>query len=505
MIKIHNYICQYHESHETVIQLSLDGILEAKSSMNSLDTYSLKFINCRSIYPLKIIKPSERFRYDEQEHIREVLDDLNASDVDIDCCVLDNPKRGVVKCMKTACAKHACDYCENCAVSYAHPKSGRKQLTWPASTMIGNLRTIEKIEEIVQNIEENPEILKSDPDYCKGIKGRSHLLNQPNFNMLKSVHCEYMHCVCLGVIKRMVEVNFKVGENRNCVTKRKLSSPQLFNEKIRSIQLTRECSRRCRNLDLGVMKASEYRNLLIIFFPVVLECIEDEFENDKRIWLHLVYMIRACIIPNEEFREIDKNTIESACQKFYSLYEKLYGQHNCTYSVHVVTSHLMQIRGNMPLTYRSAFKFESFFSEMRNMFQPGTVSPLKQIVQNCYVKRILESHHCEKTVYYCQEKVNQNHPSKENNSLIYVHAQNGITMYKIIDTIDKDSYTCVIQGKFKAHFSITPEYDWSKVGVFKLGPLSDDKHVVNRSEISGKVIKVNNYLITCPTNVLIEQ
>ena len=342
----------------------MDGVLESKSSINGLDTYSIKFNQCRNIYPTRLIKPSERFRYDEQEHIKDVLDDLNDNDVVIDCCVLENPKRGVMKCMKTAAAKNGCDYCKNCAVSFENPKTGRKQITWPSSTMTGNLRTMEKIKEIVNKIEENPNIVKSDPDYCKGIKGRSHLLDQPYFNMLTDVHCEYMHCVCLGVIKRMVEVNFKVGENRDRKTKRKLSSPQLFNDKIRSIQLTRECSRRCRNLDLSVMKASEYRNLLIFFFPIVLECIEDEFKNDKRVWLHLVYMIRGCIIPNDEYRKIDESTIESASKKFYILYEKLYGQINCTYSVHIVSSHLLPIRGNQPLTYKSAFKFESFFSEM---------------------------------------------------------------------------------------------------------------------------------------------
>ena len=141
---------------------------------------------------------------------------------------------------------------------------------------------------------------------------------------------------------------------------------------------------------------------------------------------------------------------------------------------------------------------------MRNMFQPGTVSPLKQIIQNCYVKRILEHHHCEKTVYYCPEK--KGNPGKENNSRIYTNDENGtLTMYEIFEVIDENSFRCYIQGKFDARFPLTPEYDWSKVGVFKLGPISEEIHIVHRDEISGKVIKVNNYLITCPINVLLEQ
>lgn len=144
-------------------------------------------------------------------------------------------------------------------------KHGKKQLTWPASTMNGELRTIDNITAISNEIENNPEILKNDPEFCKGIKGKSLLLNQPFFNLLKDAPCEYMHLVCLEIVRRMIELTFKVGENRTRNTKRPLSDPKLFNDLISSIQLTREFSRRCRNLDFAVMKASEFRNLLLFF------------------------------------------------------------------------------------------------------------------------------------------------------------------------------------------------------------------------------------------------
>ena len=115
-------------------------------------------------------------------------------------------------------------------------------------------------------------------------------------------------------------------------------------------------------------------------------------------------MIRPCVLPNEEFRVIDNAKVEYASEKFYELYEKNYGPINCTYSIHVVGSHMLQVRQNRPLTYKSAFKFESFFSELRNLFHPGTVSPLKQVLQNCYVKRLLDFHYCEKKNYSAKKK-----------------------------------------------------------------------------------------------------
>ena len=218
-------------------------------------------------------------------------------------------------------------------------------------------------------------------------------------------------------------------------------------------------------------------------------------------------MIRACVIPNEEFRKVDEAKVEHTCKKFYELYEKLYGQVNCIYSIHVSCTHLLKIRGNRPLPFKSAFKFESFFSEMKNLFHPGSVSPLKQILQNCYMKRVLEAHHCEKTVFFSPEKNNAGQTAaKENNSLIYTYNENEtISMYKIIEKIDQNSFNCNKVGKFKAKFNLTPEYDWSDVGVFKMKPISEELCVIEKASISGKVIKVKDYLITCPTNVLTEQ
>lgn len=546
----------------------MDGVQESKSSSNSLDIHSVKFNHCRNIYPLKIIRPCEKFKYDEQEELNNVLQDINDNNVAIDCAVCDNPKRSMAKCAKTSAAKYPCEYCECCVVffinrntrasslierqfemeernintelsqlqenyenadeleehvnltqrlnelsqekDYELQKSSRKQLTWPSSTMNGKLRTVDGIKAIVERIEENPEITKTDPDFCKGIKGKSVLLDQPRFNLIRDMPCEYMHTVCIGVIRRMIELTFKVGENRERVTKRKLSDPKLFNDKIKLIQVVREFSDRCRNLDFGVMKAGEYRNIILFFFPIVLDCIDDEFKTEKQAWLHLVFMVRACVIPNNEFRNINENHVKSACTKFYKLYEKNYGQKNCSYSIHVVASHILTIRGHRPLTYKSAFKFENFFGEVRHLFHPGTVSPLKQILQNCYVKRILESHYCEKTIFYNVEKKpkpgKKFNPGKENNSLIYTLDDNyAVHMYIIIEVLDHDTFECHIQGKFPLKIDIVPEYKWSDVGVYKIGAVNEDPVIIKRNDISGKVIKVNDYLITCPLNVLLEQ
>lgn len=127
------------------------------------------------------------------------------------------------------------------------------------------------------------------------------------------------------------------------------------------------------------------------------------------------------------------------------------------------------------------------------------------------MKRILEKHCCQKTTFYKEEKKPKHgkkcNPSKENNHLVYVFDDdnNSTTMYCLTEKINDDQFLCHIQGKFSVKMPLVPEYDWSHVGVYKIGPTSDEQTVINIKDISGKVLKVDNYLITCPLNVLHEQ
>lgn len=100
---------------------------------------------------------------------------------------------------------------------------------------------------------------------AKGFVGHSLFLDIEYFNFLTDIPAEYMHSVCLGLIKRMIELTFKVGENRTRVTTRRLSQPSTYNKQMKSVKVPREFSRRIRNLDLSIIKAQEYRNMLLFF------------------------------------------------------------------------------------------------------------------------------------------------------------------------------------------------------------------------------------------------
>jgi hypothetical protein len=119
----------------------------------------------------------------------------------------------------------------------------------------------------------------------------------------------------------------------------------------------------------------------------------------RRVWLLLAFIVRAFILPDDFFENICLNVDLKCLQKeFYILYEQLFGTSNCTYNIHCFF-HIHSVRTLGPLTYSSAFLFESFFSFLKRDYQVGTMSPGKQGMLKSY-QRILLSHSCEKKIKF---------------------------------------------------------------------------------------------------------
>lgn len=558
VLDIHEGVCPLAQENQRHLQISVDGVQEAKSNSVSLDVYTMKMRNCRNIYPLKIIRPLNKFQIAYKPHLQEVLNDIQNSECVLDHVVADNLKRAILKEVLNHCSNFACEFCFSKAVRYTHQddkaiaekkanqlkiKQYEKQIrsiraepcstsklaqneeqikvlsdmicqlkkkntqlskphshsVWPHTTSEGALRTREEILSIIDSLE-NEDRSQLTADDVKGIVGRSVLLDVPGFNFVEGVVPEYMHLACLGVVKRLLELTFSVGENRTRATSRRLSPPSLFNQLMMGIKVPREFPRRAREMDFAVLKAQEMRNIILFYFAIVVQSIEPE-AKERRLWFLLAFMIRACTLPELEFQNVNQAELQSACKQFYILYEKLFTPKNCTYSIHVLVSHLLLIRSQGPFTSTSAFIFESFYSEMRNSFKTGTISALKQIMQRIYLKRSLSYHCCEKSTFYSEKDT-----AMESNSLIYTYENNTYKMYKIIKKDENNSKQlhCHVQGNIEIEFSDANDVDWKTVGVFKEGATGSDIVIISEENIHGKVLKVCSLLITCPINVLNE-
>ena len=340
-----------------------------------------------------------------------------------------------------------------------------------------------------------------DPNEAKGIIGRSPLLDLEYFHFVCDIPAEYLHSSCLGVVKRLVQLTFHVGVTRPRVTKRKLTPVNVFNVAMSSIKVPRESGRRIRYLDFSVYKRQEFRNIILFFFVIVVECIEETAQEERKIWLLLAYIMRACVIPTPEFQQVNLQDIDYFSKVFYKLYKKNYGVWNCTYNTHIVGSHILQVREHGPLTVTSAFGFENFYGELRQSFTPGTCSPLKQIMSKVYLKRKLEKHTCQASIVYTNHET-----ALECNNLIYTFRNRQYNCYKIVDIDENQStFNCVKIETTDVFFPETPTIDWGKVGVFELFRVTDETAKIEAKLVAGKLIKVKNFVMTCPENVLNEK
>ena len=315
IVKIHR---QNSHGENNQIVCSLDGVSETKSTTTSLDVYTIKFKGCRDIYPVKIVRPLNKFDVNHQYQFSSVLSALLDQNFELLFLVADNPKRAFLRFALQHSARFACEYCFESGVSckdvdqtdtlpiFKNIELQRKEIkekienltesdavqldtlknilkhldeaegiakknnkffhiVWPANTMNGELRTKEKTVQIVEEIEAGHNLT---PAEKKGIKGRSPLLDLDYFDYVIHIPTEYMHLVPLGVVKRLIELCFNVGESRPRVKKRPLTSTSLFNECMKAVKMFREFSRRARKLDLSVMKAQELRNIILFFLQL---------------------------------------------------------------------------------------------------------------------------------------------------------------------------------------------------------------------------------------------
>ena len=375
-------------------------------------------------------------------------------------------------------------------------KTKKKTKTvWPANTRHGQPRTTHAVLAILDDMESNPTLPKKEK---KGIVSKSPFLDLPYFDFVLDIPVDYMHTACLGVVKKLIELCFTVGEVRPRVTTRKLSSPAHFNECMATVQVPREFSRRGRSLDFSVLKAQEFRNIILFFFPFIIASFSPG-DKEIKLWLLLAYSLRACILPTDETLPINFNVIGQCTDNFYILYEKLFGSTNCTYNTHVLCSHILDMRkNNNSLTYTSCFGFENFYSSMRRSYVPGTSSPLKQILSKTFLHRIVSTHHCQTPIYFSSKDTHL-----QCNSLIYKFVNDEYHLF-YVNSIEDDTLICSSLGKHEHQFQGC-SLNWSKIGVFKTGAISNDSISVSKNSVHGKIIRVSNLLITCPNNVLREK
>lgn len=180
--------------------------------------------------------------------------------------------------------------------------------------------------------------------------------------MVSQVPLDYMHLVCLGVFKRIMQFWYKGRQNIRIPSTKIIELTDLI-LKFKNY-IPQEFARKPRKLsDIDRFKATELRQLLLYTGIVGFKnFVSTEFYNH---FLQLSCAIRILASPNlcVSLNDVAKNLFH----KFIRQYDQLYGYEYISYNVHNLSHLCEDVKLHGPVDYFSAFPGEAFMSHIKKI------------------------------------------------------------------------------------------------------------------------------------------
>lgn len=222
--------------------------------------------------------------------------------------------------------------------------------------------------------------LRTDAGFISQQDPKHHLSTSPltqlqNFSPVTGVPLDYMHLVCLGVVRR--QIHLWIAGPREC----KLSQIQLCNLSEKFVQfrsyIPREFSRRPRALsEYKQWKATELRLFLLYTGPI---CLKEILTNEQYSnFLDLSVAVRLLLSPQLCMRYVDY--AEQLLEYFVACFGHLYGKDQFVYNVHSLIHIADDVRHHGALDNVSSFPFESYLGKLKKLVRRPQ-NPCSQIVR----------------------------------------------------------------------------------------------------------------------------
>ncbi|KAL4713328.1 hypothetical protein ACJJTC_012400 [Scirpophaga incertulas] len=278
--------------------------------------------------------------------------------VSVHCFVCDMPARSFLKNVKSHNGYSSCDKCI-CHGDYVHNRIVLNDLNSP-------LRTDESFS------------LQSDEDHHVGI---SPLTKLP-IGLVSSFPIDYMHSMCLGVMRKLLHSWVKPTKSE--VKKVKMDSRKItiMNERLSYLRqfIPNDFNRKPRSVqDLDRWKATEFRTFLLYIGPVVMYRLLETSVYNHFLILHAAISI---LVSN-------KLANKFSCYAKYLLKEfvkdciDIYGEQYLVYNVHSLIHLGDDVDRYGVLDNISAFKFENFLGTLKKISQDSKQTITTKINDKC--------------------------------------------------------------------------------------------------------------------------
>lgn len=222
--------------------------------------------------------------------------------------------------------------------------------------------------------------LRSDLDFRSKIQpehhtGTSILEEIPNLDMIRCFPLDYMHLICLGVVKKLISF-WCAGKPENKLSYSNiLEISDLLDKQIKNIPS--EFNRKPRPLaEFKRWKATEFRQFLLYTGPLVLKNI---ISFDKYINFLCLHVSVTILCSKHNMAIIGPEYTQQLLKYFVDTFITLYGKKHVSHNIH----NLLHITEDAihfgTLDTFSAFSFENFMQSIKKMVRKKE-KPLQQVI-----------------------------------------------------------------------------------------------------------------------------
>ncbi|XP_076820738.1 uncharacterized protein LOC143466046 [Clavelina lepadiformis] len=287
----------------------------------------------------------------EIDDVGVIYDDGKVYEIKLSNVICDTPARAFVKKTKGHTGYYGCDYCEQRGVWYNH------RMTFPSCDAAP--RTDVKFKEMAYEDHQHGE----------------SCLTLLNIGMVSQFPLDYMHLVCLGVMRKLLCL-WTSGPLKTRLGGNILSS---ISDSLKMLKqfLPREFLRKVRSLsELDRWKATEFRTILLYSGPVVFRDKLPSSLYDNFMLLHVSITILCS--PTLCFNFC--NYAGELLLVFIEHMSNLYGSDQIIYNVHALTHLAKHAEQFGPLHSFCSFPFENYLQSLKRLLRKPH-APLPQAIR----------------------------------------------------------------------------------------------------------------------------
>lgn len=283
--------------------------------------------------------------------------------IKIHSIICDAPARAYIKCIKSHGGYHACDKCTENGEFH-----GR----------VIYLSTNAK--------------LRTDTSFLFQEDKEHHMGNSPllklNIGMVSTCPIDYMHNVCLGVMRKILCIWIGITRNTNIRVRLRSRLINMMSDHLISLKpfIPVEFNRKPRSLnELQRWKATELRTFLLYLGPLILKDVLDLAVYEHFALLNCAITI---LLSEKYILQFGLDFTRNLLNLFVNHSKKIYGVEFLVYNVHALCHLPDDVQKYGPLNVFSAFPFENYFAEIKALVRSAH-KPLQQICNRLHETSLL--------------------------------------------------------------------------------------------------------------------